>query len=1105
MSAAPLAGTLMEAGVYPSTGESGVPDYGAGVTRGSLLQQLAAVGTRPTVVVGPSGAGKTLLVAQYAARSESVVVWLSAEGAFLSASEMCDRSSAALGVGAQVGRLGNAQSPSRDDSIARLVDAVRGADCGAGVCIVLDDLGAEPGADGLDHLQHIATALWRSGTRLLITTRSVSAWPPAARCQWVVLDEHDLALSDAEAEELVAQLGVRILTPELEELRSATGGHVALFAAMAMQASRHGLAPSSPRVLSLDAWLERVLSGLTNHDANAVELAAALKVGTERDLLGLGVERPKDVLRRIARMLPLVHIATDEGGWLAFRVHDLVDEFMAEHRPTMTEQLHERVLSVLLGRGDYARACELLVRLGDDGASGRWLARHGAQAFRAGHLSALDRLLSSVPVSTLMLDAGTLVLWSRVCCETGRYEESVAKARAARLLADHERNWPAVRGAIAQTLFALPYVGKQDEADALAEEVIASKAEYVDELLLAEALFRIGRSCVVRGELSSAEPPLHSALDLCRGRDEATTIAKLAQQGIALMPAMMRGNFQSSRRALAVLMDDPADLPSTRIMVKGNMALCSVECGRTERAESLVMNVIAEAERYGLEAYAGAYLPILGMIMYLRGNTVGGIEQMRRGVALSVGVNDKGHAAADRIWLSQALRAAGDVEASLTEAEKSFEALSVRDVNGLRRQAEFEIAGSLLAGDDVSAARTWVERAQGSGSAGNPFHTIRAALLLAECDRREGDVGGAVQRLVAYSDYVRSENPNLLLAMYCRAFPGLLGLLALAAGTESLPVHMLRLIPPEQAEIALVEIRAWLDDSVWRALGVRLLGDCEFGEFLARDGLPLCHVRFFGGLEVSIGSRSISERDWRKRKARLLCAMLVLRRGQDVPREQLFDHLFPDMDPERAKNNLYVVWSTMKSVLLGDGAKGSPLPYFEAIGGVCRAVRANIRSDVDDFDKLIRSAAECEMASEFGAALRIYEHLSSLYRGELLPGDVYDDWFAEMREHYRVAFVGAMLSASTILMNADDPGNALVYARRAIQADPLREDLYQAALRCQIAGGQRSGAIDTYLQCRSRLADDLGLDPSRETRALYDEILAMEDRPRITPLDPLVC
>jgi DNA-binding SARP family transcriptional activator len=291
---------------------------------------------------------------------------------------------------------------------------------------------------------------------------------------------------------------------------------------------------------------------------------------------------------------------------------------------------------------------------------------------------------------------------------------------------------------------------------------------------------------------------------------------------------------------------------------------------------------------------------------------------------------------------------------------------------------------------------------------------------------------------------------------------------------------------------------------VWRALGLRLLGEEEFARFLSRDGLPVCHVRFFGSLEVTVGGRSIREKDWHKRKARLLFAMLVSRRGYDVPREQIFEHLFADMDPERAKNNLYVSWSTMKSVLLGTGGKGAELPYLEAIGGVCRAVSANIRSDIDDFDKLLASAAQHEAAGEHPAALLDYEALSSLYRGELLPGDVYDDWFSELREHYRITFVDAMLSACALLMDADDPGNALVFVRRAIQTDSLREDLYQAALRCQIAAGQRSGAIDTYVQCRSKLADDLGLDPSVETRALYDQILAMEDKPRVIPFDPFV-
>jgi DNA-binding SARP family transcriptional activator len=37
--------------------------------------------------------------------------------------------------------------------------------------------------------------------------------------------------------------------------------------------------------------------------------------------------------------------------------------------------------------------------------------------------------------------------------------------------------------------------------------------------------------------------------------------------------------------------------------------------------------------------------------------------------------------------------------------------------------------------------------------------------------------------------------------------------------------------------------------------------------------------------------------------------------------------------------------------------------------------------------------------------------------------------------------------------------------------------------------------METYMLCRSRLVEDLGVDPSRETVELYELILGMEDRP----------
>ena len=468
---------------------------------------------------------------------------------------------------------------------------------------------------------------------------------------------------------------------------------------------------------------------------------------------------------------------------------------------------------------------------------------------------------------------------------------------------------------------------------------------------------------------------------------------------------------------------------------------------------------------------------------------------------------DAAEAATDRVYFATVLRASGRLDDSLAEAERAFEHLSVSDNLGFRRLAALEVAASLLSLGDVAAARAWTESIAAEGPPPNNYHRLRADMILAEADRRDGRL-----RLRRSSDsprtesYILSENPNWQVAMYCRAFPELLGLFAAAVGADELPAHMLRMILPEHAE--------HLDDSVEGLPGRRRRGahsgcgcsaTMSSRRFIARDGLPLCHVRMFGGLEVSIGGRSVRERDWKKRKARMLFTMLMIRQGQDVPREQIFEHLWPDMDEPRAKSNLYVVWSAMKSVLMGDAAeKGAKCPYVESLGGVCRSVRETVRTDVDAFEAACaRGARGRGRGQGRRCAAGVSADRGSLPRrpaaGRLLRGLVREPARALPRRSSWTRCCGRPSCCSTRTI----PHTALIFVRRAIQHDQFREDLYQAALRCQIAAGQRSSAIDTYMQCRDKLCEELGLDPSAEMRALYDQILAMEERPSPVEFDPL--
>jgi DNA-binding SARP family transcriptional activator len=68
--------------------------------------------------------------------------------------------------------------------------------------------------------------------------------------------------------------------------------------------------------------------------------------------------------------------------------------------------------------------------------------------------------------------------------------------------------------------------------------------------------------------------------------------------------------------------------------------------------------------------------------------------------------------------------------------------------------------------------------------------------------------------------------------------------------------------------------------------------------------------------------------------------------------------------------------------------------------------------------------------------------------------------------------------------------------RRGLAADSWREDLLQSVLRLAMASGQRSAGIEVYTSVRKRLAEDLGIDPSKETMQLYEQLIAMDESER---------
>jgi DNA-binding SARP family transcriptional activator len=65
-------------------------------------------------------------------------------------------------------------------------------------------------------------------------------------------------------------------------------------------------------------------------------------------------------------------------------------------------------------------------------------------------------------------------------------------------------------------------------------------------------------------------------------------------------------------------------------------------------------------------------------------------------------------------------------------------------------------------------------------------------------------------------------------------------------------------------------------------------------------------------------------------------------------------------------------------------------------------------------------------------------------------------------------------------------------AERLLQGDPLREATYRQLMRLHRARGDHARALRVYHSCSAVLERELGVEPSAETRAAYEELLPAE-------------
>ena len=263
----------------------------------------------------------------------------------------------------------------------------------------------------------------------------------------------------------------------------------------------------------------------------------------------------------------------------------------------------------------------------------------------------------------------------------------------------------------------------------------------------------------------------------------------------------------------------------------------------------------------------------------------------------------------------------------------------------------------------------------------------------------------------------------------------------------------------------------------------------------------MLEVRLLGHFDVQLDSTPVK---LASRPAQLLFAYLALHPGTAHRREWLAGLFWPESTESNARRNLrQAIWQIRHTFEAGAA-------WF-ASNNLTIAFNppAAFRLDAALFNGSPAAAAGAAGIAAITETTPVEPLVAaaSAYRGELLPG-FYEDWVLLEREQVQARFEQVMSLLLGRLIEARRWNDVLQWGEHWIALGHTPEAAYRALMTAHAALEDISQAADTYRRCVEALRRDMDVEPSEQTRALYERIsrgvatIAAETSPR-APAQPL--
>lgn len=240
-----------------------------------------------------------------------------------------------------------------------------------------------------------------------------------------------------------------------------------------------------------------------------------------------------------------------------------------------------------------------------------------------------------------------------------------------------------------------------------------------------------------------------------------------------------------------------------------------------------------------------------------------------------------------------------------------------------------------------------------------------------------------------------------------------------------------------------------------------------------------------GGVELDTGPRQQA----------YLLALLLAHQGLPISKSELVDLIWGDNAPDSAVNVIHKYVGALRRLLEPSLFNRGNSSYLvrRADSYLCTAGVGTL--DLATFRDLVGSAQGALGRERHEEAFDRYEDALRLWHGSAGDGLVHGPEALPVFAGLNEEFFGACTDAADLALSIARPERVLAPLRLAAAMGPLHEPVQTSLVITLAAAGRQAEALSVYQTVRTRLAEELGIDPGTALQLAHQRVLRQEVAP----------